>query len=88
MRLLYVSPNAELGGAEKILETFIKYHDQKEFEVFVVFLREGSLEKKWRELGAQVLKIPPNILQRRIANCVRLAYKGNRYRQVQTIGTF
>lgn len=59
MKLLYVSPNAELGGAERILETFIKYHDRQQFEVFVVFLREGSLEEKWRNLGAQVLKIPP-----------------------------
>ena len=58
MKLLYVSPNAELGGAERILETFIKYHDRQQFEVFVVFLREGSLVKKWQGLGAQILKIP------------------------------
>ncbi len=58
MKLLYVSPNSELGGAERILDTLIKYHDRKNFEVYVVLMGPGSLEERWKEMGVTVLQIP------------------------------
>ncbi len=58
MRLLYVSPNSELGGAERILETLIKYHDSNQFEIYVVLMGPGPLEDRWKKMGANVLQIP------------------------------
>ncbi len=58
MKLLYVSPNSELGGAERILDTLIKYHNLTQFEIFVVLMGPGPLEERWRKLGAKVLQVP------------------------------
>lgn len=59
MKLLYVSPNSELGGAERILDTLIKYHHPDQFEIYIVLMGPGSLEEKWKKMGATVLQVPP-----------------------------
>lgn len=55
-KVLYVSPNAHLGGAEKILEILLKYHDRSQFEPSVYFLKSGPLEKTWKETGTKIFK--------------------------------
>ena len=58
MKLLYVSPNSELGGAERILDTLIQYHDRTKFEVYVILMGPGLLEERWKGMGAKVLQVP------------------------------
>ena len=58
MKLLYVSPNSELGGAERILDILIRYHNKKDFEIYVLLMRPGPLEKRWSHLGAKILRVP------------------------------
>ena len=58
MKLLYISPNSELGGAERILDILIRHHNKKNFEIFVLLMRPGPLEEKWKSLGVKVLRVP------------------------------
>ncbi len=59
LKICYVSPNAHLGGAERIIEILLKHHDRERFEPSVVFLKQGPLVKKWQELGFQTWVTPP-----------------------------
>ena len=59
MNILYVSPNAEFGGAERIVETLVRFHDKNKHRIFVVFLKDGPLVSKWQALGAEVYVARP-----------------------------
>jgi glycosyltransferase involved in cell wall biosynthesis len=41
--VLYVSPNAELGGAERVLLNMVRYHDRTRVTPLVCLLRDGPL---------------------------------------------
>lgn len=58
-KICYVSPNAHLGGAERIIEELIENRDQSRFDVAVVFFKQGPLVEKWRALGAKVFVTSP-----------------------------
>lgn len=49
--VLYISPNAKLGGAENSLRLFLKYHDRKRFIPSVFFLNDGPLVEEFQSFG-------------------------------------
>ncbi|MEW6734697.1 MAG: glycosyltransferase [Acidobacteriota bacterium] len=57
-RILYVTPWAELGGAEVMLFNIVKYHNRTRFEPVVCFLRPGPLVERMRELDCEVVVVP------------------------------
>ena len=62
LRVLYVTPFAELGGAERALMDLVAFHDRRVVEPSVCFLHDGPLVTRWREeLGVQtfLLAAPP-----------------------------
>ncbi|HKO47019.1 MAG TPA: glycosyltransferase family 4 protein [Polyangiaceae bacterium] len=61
MRVLFVSPAAELGGAERcLLDCIAALHEHERIQVDVVALADGPLLEKARALGAaaQVVQAP------------------------------
>ncbi len=64
MRVLYVSPAAELGGAERcLLDCIAALRDQEGVQVEVLMLADGPLVEKARALGAltTVVQAPGNL---------------------------
>jgi glycosyltransferase involved in cell wall biosynthesis len=57
-RVLYVSPNAYLGGAEKACELFLKYHDRKRYLPSIAFLRDGPLVKQFKAYDVDSYLVP------------------------------
>lgn len=57
--VLYVSPNAHLGGAEKACELFLRYHDRARYRPSIAFLRDGPLVEQFGRLNARVFMLPP-----------------------------
>lgn len=51
LRVLYVSPHATLGGAERVTMDLIDLHDRRVVEPSVCFLRDGPLVAQCREKG-------------------------------------
>lgn len=56
--MLYVTPVAELGGAEVVLLNVLKYHDRTRFTPIVCLLKEGSLVEDLERLGVKSITIP------------------------------
>lgn len=56
--VLYISPNAHLGGAEKACEFFLKYHDRSRYAPAIGFLRDGPLVKEFRKYNVPVFLFP------------------------------
>lgn len=56
--ILYVSPNAHLGGAERVCEILIKGHDRNLFDPLIAFLRDGPLVEKFRKYQVPVYLLP------------------------------
>jgi glycosyltransferase involved in cell wall biosynthesis len=50
-KILYVTPFAEMGGAEAVLLNIVRYHDRSRFEPVVAFLRNGPLVERVRQMG-------------------------------------
>jgi glycosyltransferase involved in cell wall biosynthesis len=70
-RILYISPNGFLGGAEKATETLIIHHNRRNFEPHVLFLRQGDLVKRIAGRGVKVT-VAPRIRLRQIFSHGRL----------------
>jgi glycosyltransferase involved in cell wall biosynthesis len=51
IRVLYISPVGERGGAEVVLLNILKYHDRQCFTPMVCLLKEGPLAVEVRRLG-------------------------------------
>jgi len=51
LRVLYVSPHAAIGGAERVTLDLLTLHDRAAIEPSVCFLREGPLVETCRALG-------------------------------------
>ena len=64
MRVLYVSPHAELGGAERVTVDLIHLHDRAVVEPSVCFLRDGPLVQRMRESGVETFLVPAPPLRR------------------------
>lgn len=60
MKVVYVSPHAHLGGAERVTMDLVALHDRAVVEPAVVFLSPGPLVDEVRALGipAEVLPAP------------------------------
>jgi glycosyltransferase involved in cell wall biosynthesis len=57
-RVLYISPNAHLGGAEKACELFLKYHNRSRYIPAIAFLRDGPLVKQFKNLDVHTFLLP------------------------------
>src|SRR4051812_6191885 len=53
-KVLYISPNAHLGGAEKVCGYFLKYHDRTRYVPSIAFLRDGPLVNQFKNFGMPV----------------------------------
>jgi glycosyltransferase involved in cell wall biosynthesis len=70
LKVLYVSPHAGLGGAERTMIDLIELHDRRAVEPAVCFLRDGPLVAHCRD----VLKVPTSVIVApRLRNLVRAA---------------
>lgn len=59
LTVLYVSPHADLGGAERVTMDLIALHDRNRVRPMVCFLRDGPLVRRCRlELGVPTDVIP------------------------------
>ncbi len=58
MRVIYVSPHATRGGAERVTLDLIALHDGREFEPVAIFLHGGPLVDEVRRLGVQAQVMP------------------------------
>lgn len=58
MKILYLSPNAQFGGAERIIETLLKHHDRKGFELSIAFLNHGPLVQEWEKYDLPIELLP------------------------------
>ncbi len=72
LRVLYVSPHAHLGGAERVTMDLIEQHDRDLVEPSVCFLHDGPLVGRCRDvLGIPTYTVPGpplrNLFQRRRA---------------------
>src|SRR3990172_4297186 len=54
IRVLYISPVAERGGAERVLYNLVKFHNRDVCEPFVFFLKDGPFVKEILKLGIPV----------------------------------
>jgi len=54
-RILYVSPVAERGGAERTLLNVLRYHDRERFVPSVAFLADGPVVDEVRKLDTAVM---------------------------------
>ena len=57
IRVLYVSPVGERGGAEVVLLNILKYHDRRRFSPMICLLKVGPLAEEVRRLGIEPLLI-------------------------------
>lgn len=67
--MLYVSPHADLGGAERVTLDLIALHDRSRVKPMVVFLRDGPLVRVCRE----EYNIPTDVI---VAPALRRWFKG------------
>jgi glycosyltransferase involved in cell wall biosynthesis len=68
LRVLYVSPHADLGGAERVTLDLIALHDRSVVEPSVCFLRDGPLVLHCREtLGVPTHLVPAPSARRYLA---------------------
>lgn len=68
LRVLYVSPHADLGGAERVTLDLVAMHDRGRVEPSVCFLRDGPLVIHCREvLGVNTFVVPAPPLRRYFA---------------------
>jgi glycosyltransferase involved in cell wall biosynthesis len=67
IKVLYISPVAERGGAETVLLNILKFHDRERFEPIVCMLRPGPLADETRGLGVRTLIVEGG----RLRNVVR-----------------
>jgi len=60
MKVVYVSPHATRGGAERVTMDLVALHDRREVEPVLLFLSGGPLVEEAHRLGveAQVLAMP------------------------------
>lgn len=59
LRVLYVSPHADLGGAERVTLDLIAMHDRAVVEPVICFLRDGPLATHTRDvMGVETFLIP------------------------------
>jgi glycosyltransferase involved in cell wall biosynthesis len=63
VKVLYVSPVGERGGAETALLNVLKYHDRQAFEPVVCLLQPGPLANDVRARGIRVVTIPAGRLR-------------------------
>lgn len=63
IRVFYISPVGEQGGAESALLNVLKYHDRSTFEPIVCFLRDGPLRDEVKALGVREFVIPSGRLR-------------------------
>lgn len=54
IRVLYISPVAERGGAERVLYNLIKFHNRDICEPYVFFLKDGPFVKEIHNLDVPV----------------------------------
>ena len=57
VRVLYISPVSERGGAEAVLMNILKFHDRHAFEPIVCFLRPGPLVDEAARHGTRVVTL-------------------------------
>jgi glycosyltransferase involved in cell wall biosynthesis len=57
-RILYISPNAFLGGAERAVEIYLRYHNREKYTPLILFLRDGPLVEEFQRLGLKVYVAP------------------------------
>jgi glycosyltransferase involved in cell wall biosynthesis len=62
-KVLYVSPVAERGGAETVLLNILKFHDRRQFEPIVCFLKTGPLMAEVHELGVRSVAVETSRLR-------------------------
>ena len=68
VKVLYVCPNATLGGAERVTMDLLALHDRRRVEPSVCFLTDGPLVQAAREIaGVQVFLVPAPSLKRYFA---------------------
>lgn len=56
--VLYISPNGDLGGAERVLLNMVRYHDRTRVRPLVCLLRDGPLVESLPALGVPFWVIP------------------------------
>ena len=57
--VVYVSPNARLGGTERILETLARHHDPTRWRPSAFFLNDGPMVAEFRARGIPAAVGPP-----------------------------
>lgn len=67
LRVLYVSPHADLGGAERVTLDLIGLHDRNAVEPSICFLRDGPLVAQCREQGIPTYLVAAPTLSRYFA---------------------
>ncbi len=67
LRVLYVSPHASLGGAERVTMDLLELHDRRVVEPSVCFLRHGPLVAQCRERGITTWVVETPSLRRYFA---------------------
>jgi glycosyltransferase involved in cell wall biosynthesis len=63
IRVLYVSPVAERGGAEVTLLNILKYHDRRFFVPMACLLKDGPLVQEVRSLDVRTAVLPTKRLR-------------------------
>ena len=58
IKVLYVSPVGERGGAETVLLNILKHHDLERFTPIACVLKEGPLVEQMRRLGVRTFVFP------------------------------
>jgi glycosyltransferase involved in cell wall biosynthesis len=65
LAVLYISPQAELGGAERVMLDLVSLHDRTRVRPHICFLRDGPLVRTCREeLGVPTDLVPAPRLRR------------------------
>ena len=58
IKVLYISPVGERGGAEMVLFNILRQQNRGVFEPIVCFLKEGSFVEEVRRLGVRTFLFP------------------------------
>jgi glycosyltransferase involved in cell wall biosynthesis len=87
IRVLYVSPVAERGGAETVLLNILKFHDRSRFEPCVCLLKKGPLVAEVEALGVRTSVIETGRLRdvRRTLDTVRRIRQVVRTQQIDLV---
>jgi glycosyltransferase involved in cell wall biosynthesis len=84
IRVLYISPVADRGGAEVVLLNILKYHDRQSFTPMVCLLKEGPLVGDVRRLGVKCFVIATGRF-RHLVRTVRTVWRIRRIMRHQCI---